>query len=55
VERAFSVLAAKKHVQPVQIAAALHIRLPLLEDLVGFPLTGSAADARRRPALSIVK
>jgi Zn-dependent peptidase ImmA (M78 family)/transcriptional regulator with XRE-family HTH domain len=55
VERAFSVLAAKKHVQPAQIAAALRVRLPLLEDLVGFPLTGPAATERRRPALSVVR
>jgi Zn-dependent peptidase ImmA (M78 family) len=55
VKRAFFVLAAKKHLQPVQIAAALHVRLPLLQDLVGFPLIAPAAEARRRPALSIVR
>lgn len=55
VARAFSVLATKKHVQPAQIAAALHVRLKLLEDLVGFALTGQVAEERRRPALSIVK
>lgn len=55
VERAFSVLAAKKHVQPTHIASALRIRVPLLQDLVGFALTGPAVDVRRRPALSLVR
>jgi Zn-dependent peptidase ImmA (M78 family)/transcriptional regulator with XRE-family HTH domain len=53
VQRAFAVLAAKKGVQPAKIAAALHIRLPLLDDLVGFPL--GRPTAATRPALTIVK
>ncbi len=55
VERSFSVLAAKKNVHPAQIAAALRIRVPLLEDIVGFPLVGTLAEGRRRPALSVVR